>query len=116
MEWRALRGSFEQLGPATIWARQKVDLVTGETPSGLQRLFTVADSGNGVSNRLTPSRWWFINTELTVHIYREPQGEWIGLDAATAIGPHGIGTALSTLHDEHGPVATGAQALMVRPR
>ncbi len=116
MEWRSLRGSFEEPGPATIWGRQRVELVPGEEPTGLQRLLTVADSGNGVSNRLSPRRWWFINTELTVHIYREPEGEWIALDAATAIGPHGVGSARSTLYDEHGPVGSGAQALMVRPR
>lgn len=116
MEWRALRGSFAEPGAATVWARQPVDLVAGEAPSGLQRLLVVADSGNGVSNRLNPNEWWFINTELTVHIHREPAGEWIGLDAATVIGPHGVGTALSTLHDLSGPIASGAQALLVRPR
>lgn len=116
MEWRTLRGSFDEPGPATVWARQQVELVSGEEPTGLQRLLTVADSGNGVSNRLSPLRWWFINTELTVHVHRDPEGEWIALDAATVIGPHGVGTALSTLHDKHGPVAAGAQALMVRPR
>ncbi|HEU5474810.1 MAG TPA: thioesterase family protein [Actinophytocola sp.] len=116
MEWRSLRGSFAGPGPATIWARQQVDLVAGETPTGLQRLLTVADSGNGVSNRLDPRHWWFINTELTVHIYREPAGEWIGIDANTVIGPDGVGAALSTLHDRSGPVAAGAQSLMVRPR
>ncbi|HET9140504.1 thioesterase family protein [Actinophytocola sp.] len=116
MEWRALRGSFAGPGPATIWARAQVDLVAGEPASGLQRLLTVADSGNGVSNRLDPRHWWFINTELTVHLYREPTGEWIGIDANTVIGPDGIGAALSTLHDLDGPVAAGAQSLMVRPR
>jgi Acyl-CoA thioesterase C-terminal domain/Acyl-CoA thioesterase N-terminal domain len=116
MEWRAVRGGFAEPGAATAWARQRVDLVAGEAPSGLQRLMTVADSGNGMSNRLDPRRWWFINTELTVHLHREPTGEWIGIDANTVIGPHGIGTAQSVLHDRSGPVAAGAQALMVRPR
>jgi hypothetical protein len=116
MEWRFLHGSFVDSGPGTAWVRQTVDLVTGESPSGLQRLFAVADSGNGVSNRLQPDRWWFINTELTVHVYRVPTGEWICLDASTVIGPNGIGTTLSTLHDETGPVGAGAQALLVRPR
>ena len=51
-----------------------------------------------------------------MHIHREPQGEWIGLDATTIIGPHGVGTARSTLGDEAGPVALGSQALMVRTR
>ncbi|EHR51062.1 hypothetical protein SacmaDRAFT_2823 [Saccharomonospora marina XMU15] len=116
MEWRTARGDLCDPGPAAVWARQRVPLVDGEKPSALQRLFTVADSANGVSNRLDPSQWWFINPELTVHILREPIGEWIGLDAATVIGPAGVGTATSTLHDEGGQVATGSQALLVRRR
>jgi hypothetical protein len=116
MEWRAVAGDPSRPGPATVWARQRVTLVDGEKPSPLQRLFTVADSGNGVSNFLDPREWWFINTDLTVHLHREPVGEWIGLDAMTTVGPHGVGTATSELHDLTGRLATGAQALLVRPR
>lgn len=116
MEWRALSGSLGEPGPAVVWARQGVPLVGDEEPSGLQRLMTVADSGNGVSNRLEPRKWLFINTDLTVHVYREPVGEWIALDAATAIGPDGLGSAFSVLHDLEGPVGRGAQALLVRPQ
>jgi hypothetical protein len=99
-----------------MWVRQRIALVAGEQPSGLQRLMAVADSGNGVSNRLDVREWLFINTELTVHVWRVPVGEWIGLDADTTIGPNGVGAALSVLHDQSGPVARGAQALLVRPR
>lgn len=116
MEWRALKGSLGEPGPATVWARQGVPLVGDEEPTGLQRLLTVADSGNGVSNRLDPRKWLFINSELTVHVYREPVGEWIALDAATAIGPDGAGTAVSVLHDLGGAVGRGAQALLIRPQ
>ncbi|HKN56428.1 MAG TPA: thioesterase family protein [Amycolatopsis sp.] len=116
VEWRAVRGGMDAPGPAAVWARPRIPLVDGEEPSGLQRLFTVADSGNGVSNFLDPREWWFINTELTVHLRRPPEGEWIGLDAVTLVGPRGTGTATSILHDGRGPVATGAQALLVRPR
>jgi hypothetical protein len=116
MEWRALSGSLGDPGPATVWARQSVPLVGSEEPSGLQRLLTVADSGNGVSNRLDPRKWLFINAELAVHVYREPVGEWIALDAATAIGPEGVGSAFSVLHDLTGAVGRGAQALLVRPQ
>lgn len=116
MEWRSLHGSLADPGPACVWMRQLVPLVAGEQPTPLQRLLTVADSGNGVSGRLRPDKWWFINTELTVHVQREPVGEWIGLDANTVVGPDGVATALSVLHDEQGQVANGAQSLMVRPR
>jgi Thioesterase-like superfamily len=93
----------------------RVALVHGEEPSPLQRLFTVADSGSGISNFLDPRRWWFINSELTVHLRRPPVGEWIGMDAVTTIGPGGVGTATSTLRDLGGEVGIAAQALTVRP-
>ena len=116
IDWRAISGAVAGHGAAAVWARQRVALVDGEKPSGLQRLFTIADSGSGVSGRLDPARWWFINSELTVHLQRPPSGEWIGLDATTTIGPNGVGTATSRLCDESGQVALGAQALLVRPR
>jgi hypothetical protein len=76
----------------------------------------VADSGNGVSGELPLDQWLYINPELTVHMLREPRGEWICLDAATAITPGGAGLASSVLSDEAGMVARGAQSLLVMPR
>ncbi|MFI5560998.1 thioesterase family protein [Amycolatopsis japonica] len=116
VEWRRVRGALDEPGPATVWGRQRVALVDGEKPSPLQRLFVLADSGNGISNFLDPREWWFINSELTVHLRRPPLGDWIGVDAATLVGPNGIGTATTTLHDASGPIASGVQALLVRPR
>ncbi|MGQ0839035.1 thioesterase family protein [Actinokineospora sp.] len=116
LEWRAIVGDLGTPGPATVWARQRVDLVAGESPTALQRLLVLADSGNGVSSLLNPSQWYFINPELTVHIQRLPEGEWICLDAHSVIGANGVGAAYSVLHDRGGPLARGAQALLVRPR
>lgn len=116
MEWRTGHGDLAEPGPAAVWARQPLPLVDGEQPTGLQRLFALADCGNGASNRLDPRTWWFINSELTVHLHRTPTGEWVGIDAATALGAHGVGTASTTLHDTDGPVGHGAQALLVRRR
>jgi hypothetical protein len=116
MEWMSVKGWFGENGPATLWGRQRVLTVDGEQPTGPQRLMAVADSGNGASSQLDLRTWLFINTELTVHLWRPPTGEWIGLDASAVIGPHGVGLATSTLHDADGPVGRGAQALLVRPR
>lgn len=116
VELLAVRGGPDQPGACAVWGRARVALIDDEKSSPLQRLFTFADSGNGVSNFLDPRRWWFINTELTVHLLREPEGDWVGLDARTTVGAHGLGTATSTLHDLSGQVGTGAQALMVRTR
>jgi len=116
IEWRAARGAFGEPGPATVWARMRYPLVPGEEPSPLERVLAVADSGNGVSGELDLRRWLFINPELTVHLFREPAGEWICLDAQSDVAAGGAGLARSVLSDLDGPVGVGAQALLVAPR
>jgi hypothetical protein len=89
--------------------------VPDEEPSGLQRVLAVADSGNGLSNEL-PMTWYFINPELTVHLHREPVGEWVCVDAVTTVSEGGCGLATTALSDREGPVGVGAQSLLVGPR
>jgi hypothetical protein len=116
VEWRWLRGWLAEPGPGTVWGRQRVPLVAGEQPSPLQRLAVVADSGNGAAAPLDLLEWLFVNTELTLHLHREPRGEWIAVYAATVIGPAGVGTVSGLLFDADGQVGRSAQALVVRRR
>jgi hypothetical protein len=116
VEWRVAAGDFMRPGPATVWMRMNGVLVDGEQPSPLTRVLVAADSGNGVSMELSLQTHVFINTELTVHLHREPVGEWICLDARTRIGPAGAGVASSTLFDSTGRCGMANQALLVRPR
>jgi hypothetical protein len=116
VELRFAAGGWAVPGPATVWTRLRVAVVEGEPPTGLQRVLAVADSGNGVSAVLSWDEWLFINPELTVHVLREPRGDWICLDAATAIASGGAGLASSVLSDDDGIVARGAQSLLVTPR
>ena len=116
IEWRPARGAIAQPGPAVVWTRMRYPLVPDEEPSPVERVLVTADSGNGISSELDISRWLFINPELTVHLHREPAGEWICLDATTAITPGGAGLATSRLSDLDGPVGVGAQSLFITPR
>jgi hypothetical protein len=114
MEYSFINGGFLVPGPATVWMRMRGPLVEGEEPSPLERLLVVADIGNGVSAVLDWREFLFINTELTVHLLRPPEGEWIGVDAVTRLD--GLGLAESVLYDERGRIGRGAQTLFVRPR
>jgi hypothetical protein len=116
IEWRFVHGHLVESGPARAWTRLRVPIVAGEEPSGTQRLLTVADSGNGLSSLLSWNDWWFINTDLTVHLHRVPTGEWIYLDARSTLDPSGVGLAETELYDGRGRVGRGAQSLMVGPR
>jgi Thioesterase-like superfamily len=116
MEWRFVTGGFTEPGPAQVWVRPRLPLLAGEETSPACRAMLVADSGSGVSAYLDPVRWLFINVDLTVALHRAPRGEWLLLDAATAIGPGGAGVASSRLADQAGGVGRGMQTLMVAPR
>lgn len=116
MEWRAVRGMFFEPGPAAVWLRMRVPLVEGEEPTPLTRVLAAADSGSGVSSALPLDQYLFINTDLTVSLHRLPAGEWVCLDAATVIEPHGIGMAESRIFDEQGPIGRGVQNLFVARR
>lgn len=116
VEWRFVTGRFDRPGPATVWSRLRYPLVPDEEPSALQRVLSVADSGNGLSSELDLTAWHFINPELTVHLHREAVGPWVCVDAQTVISPGGAGLATTVLHDVQGPVGVGAQSLLVAPR
>jgi len=116
MDFRFVEGAFTEPGPAVVWMRMRQPLVAGEPVSPLSRVLVAADAGNGVSATLDYQRFVFINTELTVHLLREPDGEWVCLDATTHLGAPGLGLAESLLSDERGRIGRAAQTLLVRPR
>jgi hypothetical protein len=116
VDWRFVVGSPEGGQPATVWARPRIDLVTGEVTTPMSRLLLLADTGNGLSRVLDIDTWWFINTELTVHVHRQPSSEWILLAARSTVESNGTGMTETELYDERGRVGRAAQALMVGPR
>jgi Thioesterase-like superfamily len=104
------------LGPGQVWMRLRQPVLPGEQASPLVRLAATADFGNGISAELPFDKFLFINADLTIHLWRRPRGEWIGLDAKTVLMDGGVGTAESVLHDTHGPVGRAVQTLVVQPR
>jgi hypothetical protein len=116
VELRFARGSYAEPGPAVVWIALRADVVGGQPPSPLQRVMAAADFGNGASSVLDWGAHVFINPDLTVHLEREAEGEWIGLDAETTIAADGTGQAVSTLYDERGRIGRAVQALFVDRR
>jgi hypothetical protein len=116
MEWSSVGGGFREPGPATVWMRMRHPLLPGEEPSPLQRTLIAADVGNGISAVLDWRRHVFINVDLSVHLERLPEGEWVGVDAVTVPNENGIGTAESVLFDERGRIGRAVQSLLLAAR
>jgi acyl-coenzyme A thioesterase PaaI-like protein len=115
LSWRPVAGNNHGPGPAVVWVCPRVPLVPGEPLTGLQRVITVADSASGVSSEVDWDRWSFPNIDVTVHLSRPPDGDWLLMDARTRLSAGGNGLAEAVLHDRHGPVARSAQTLVVTP-
>ena len=114
LDWRWLTHRGDS-GPGESWLKPIVDLVKGESMTGLERLFAVADCANGIGTKLAINEWTFMNTDLVAHMHRIPDGDWIGIRAETSYGPDGIGTTVGALFDESGAVGAIQQSVLVRP-
>ncbi|GLY22284.1 thioesterase family protein [Micromonospora sp. NBRC 101691] len=112
-EWRFVDGGYDRPGPAAAWVRARHPLLPDEPLSPMQRTVLTVDSANGMSAVLDIEKWMFVPPELTVHVLRPPDGEWLHLAAVTEVAPGCAGLTTGTLSDRHGPVARSAQALFV---
>ena len=110
VEMRFARGGVDA-GPAAVWIRLRRPIVDAEQPSPLMRVAAAADFGNGVAWELDFRRFVFINPDLVVALWREPQADWVLLDASTRVEPGAGATAFSGLHDAGGQLGVAAQSL-----
>jgi len=116
IEARVAHGDPSQPGPAAAWFRLIVPMVQDTPTSPAMRACAAADFGNGLSWVLPVQRYLFSNADLSVHLMRQPIGEWIGVAAETQADGAGTGTTLSRLYDGQGPIGVAIQTLVLRER
>ena len=102
-------------GRATAWVNTPLQLVEAEPSSDLARVIALVDTANGIAVRRSPREWMFPNVDLTIHLHRQPTGNWVGLDTTVIFGTGGHGLTSTVLHDVLGPVGQASQTLTVRP-
>lgn len=112
----AVDGGFASPGPSVVWIRLRVPVVPGEEPTAAQRVAAAADFGNGVSWVLPADSWLFINPDLTIHLARLPEGEWVGMRSVTIPAAGGVGLAESALYDAAGRIGRSVQSLILDRR
>ncbi|MEY9858846.1 hypothetical protein ABH935_004469 [Catenulispora sp. GAS73] len=102
-------------GRTTAWIGTNLDLVAGREVSPLAAFVALVDTANGIAVWRSPTEWMFPNVDLTIHLHRQPEGRWTGLDTTVTFGPTGQGVTSTVLHDVSGPVGHAEQILTVRP-
>ncbi len=113
VEHRSASGSFTEPGPARDWIRVTVDLLPDSPLSPFERVVAAADFGNGISSMLPFPDYMYVNPDLSVFLERLPEGEWVGLDAVTHLGPRGTALAESVLFDRAGRIGRAVQTLII---
>lgn len=109
------RASKSKPGRAAAWVTTSVDLVANETASRVASYVALVDTANGIAVRQNPASCMFPNLDLSIHLYRQPVGQWTGLDTTVVFGPAGQGLTSTVLHDIRGPIGAAQQILTVRP-
>ena len=102
-------------GRTTAWVATRLALVSGEPSSPTASFVALVDTANGIAVRAEPTEWMFPNVDLTIHLHRQPDAGWTGLDTTVTLGSTGQGVTSTVLHDVHGPVGHAEQMLTVRP-
>ena len=108
-----------QLGGGVAWFRLRRNVFDdGAPPSPLARAAAASDVGGAVSARRGEGfpNVSFINADISVHLARLPEGDWIRLTSSSRWEPTGIGAVASELSDPSGPFGRANQALVLELR
>jgi hypothetical protein len=109
------RQASTQAGRAAAWVTNHAGLVGDEPSSTLASFIARVDVANGIAVQQPPTQWMYPNMDMTIHLHRQPEGSWTGLDTTVSFGPAGHGLTSTVLHDIIGPVGHAEQILTVRP-
>jgi hypothetical protein len=112
-EHRFAEGGWAEPGATIGWIRLLVPVIAGEAPLPLQRVVAAADFANGISHALSFDTHTFINPDLTVHVFRPLEGEWVGLASRSLYGDDGVGLSDTALYDTRGRVGRSNQSLFL---
>lgn len=118
LDWRfqAEDQTAQPPGPTTAWIRLTRPLVAGEEATPLEQAVAIADTANGVGSRIDASAFTYLNTDLTLHLFDEPVGGWVGLRAESSVGTDGVGLSAAVMLGPRGAIGRVAQSLLVERR
>ena len=106
---------FDAPGRRQRWLRDRRQLVGGRELSPFVRAALVADIASPLAN-FGSGGLDYINADLTLHLARLPEGEWIGVETSHRVAASGVSVAMCTMHDRLGPIGSSTVCAVRNPR
>ena len=100
--------------PRRVWLRDRRPLVEGTTLTPFVRAALASDFASPLANMSTEGLT-YINADVTLHLARLPDDEWIGLATGDRVVADGVSIAVCPLHDRRGPIGTCSVAAVGTP-
>ncbi|MBL4584326.1 MAG: thioesterase family protein [Pseudomonadales bacterium] len=114
MEIRSTTNTFGG-GKGTVWIKIPTRIIAGVDNTPLMIVAAISDLGNGMSQLRIDDDTGIINADISMHLYRMPESEWICLDAETKVATTGVGIVETKLFDESGLIGMVNQACLASP-
>lgn len=117
VEWRHIVPTGGDDHPAS-WIRVPLPLLEGEEMQPVIRAALTADFVNALGNigSRGKQRTGYINTDISLHLHRYPEGEWIAVEVVGRDAGPGIATSAAVMHDRSGPFGRCTMATLANPR
>lgn len=110
---RFVAGPDRLSGPGSAWIKFDFELIAGTALTPLVRAAMLSDFPGGVGNIPQVPRYTRPNLNNVLNLTREPQGEWLLIEAVTESSGNGLGIATATLSDRHSRFGNVSQMLFL---
>jgi hypothetical protein len=110
---RPIAGRMGSLGQRRLWMSEVRELVGGIPLSPFACVALAADFASPFANA-GDKGLGFINSDVTLYLYRLPVTEWIGFDVVKHHAAEGIAIGECWLYDEEGAIGTSTVAALAQ--
>ena len=97
-----------------VWIRADAPVLEEVPLSPTVRAASIADFVSPFAN-MQPGRSGYVNADITLHLHRQPRGDWNYLRIVSRGAADGVATAQAVLGDESGAYGGCSAASLINP-
>ena len=110
---RPIVGAMGTIGPRRLWMSEVRDLIEGTPWTPFSRVAVAADFASPFANA-GDHGLGYINSDVTLYLYRLPVTPWIGFEVVNHHGSDGVAIGECWLYDEQGAIGTSTVAALAQ--